>query len=192
VSRPGQRRPLPSGRGTALPPTEAGPSLATVAGARSADGRAAPPSTRPAHLRQSAAGRSPPPHLHPPALWGPLRHRARLPDRAGGGPAHPGRCGPRCPDRPGRPRWPRRSRPARRADAARSWSCPTRGTSTGCRRAGRGRGPGCVAVGRPRSGERYRRWLSVLRGEVRVAVGTRATAFAPVREPRAGGGLGRR
>ncbi len=28
--------------------------------------------------------------------------------------------------------------------------------------------------------ERYRRWLSVLRGEVRVAVGTRATAFAPV------------
>jgi primosomal protein N' (replication factor Y) len=30
--------------------------------------------------------------------------------------------------------------------------------------------------------ERYRRWLSVLRGEVRVAVGTRATAFAPVRD----------
>ena len=29
--------------------------------------------------------------------------------------------------------------------------------------------------------ERYRRWLSVLRGTVRVAVGTRATAFAPVR-----------
>ena len=28
--------------------------------------------------------------------------------------------------------------------------------------------------------ERYRRWLSVLRGGVRVAVGTRATAFAPV------------
>ena len=28
--------------------------------------------------------------------------------------------------------------------------------------------------------ERYRRWLSVLRGEVAVAVGTRATAFAPV------------
>ncbi len=30
--------------------------------------------------------------------------------------------------------------------------------------------------------ERYRRWLSVLRGGVRVAVGTRATAFAPVAE----------
>ncbi len=30
--------------------------------------------------------------------------------------------------------------------------------------------------------ERYRRWLRVLRGEVRVAVGTRATAFAPVRD----------
>jgi primosomal protein N' (replication factor Y) len=30
--------------------------------------------------------------------------------------------------------------------------------------------------------ERYRRWLSVLRGEVAVAVGTRATAFAPVRD----------
>ncbi len=30
--------------------------------------------------------------------------------------------------------------------------------------------------------ERYRRWLSVLRGTVRVAVGTRATAFAPVVE----------
>ncbi len=29
---------------------------------------------------------------------------------------------------------------------------------------------------------RYRRWLSVLRGEVLVAVGTRATAFAPVRD----------
>ncbi|MEO6205223.1 MAG: primosome assembly protein PriA, partial [Mycobacteriales bacterium] len=28
--------------------------------------------------------------------------------------------------------------------------------------------------------ERYRRWLSVLRGQVRVAVGTRATVFAPV------------
>jgi primosomal protein N' (replication factor Y) len=30
--------------------------------------------------------------------------------------------------------------------------------------------------------ERYRRWLRVLRGEVRVAVGTRAAAFAPVRD----------
>ena len=30
--------------------------------------------------------------------------------------------------------------------------------------------------------ERYRRWLSALRGEVPVAVGTRATAFAPVRD----------
>ncbi|MEX2288855.1 MAG: primosomal protein N' [Mycobacteriales bacterium] len=30
--------------------------------------------------------------------------------------------------------------------------------------------------------ERYRRWLSVLRGAVSVAVGTRATAFAPVRD----------
>ena len=30
--------------------------------------------------------------------------------------------------------------------------------------------------------ERYRRWLSVLRGGVQVAVGTRATAFAPVRD----------
>ena len=30
--------------------------------------------------------------------------------------------------------------------------------------------------------ERYRRWLQVLRGSVRVAVGTRATAFAPVRD----------
>jgi primosomal protein N' (replication factor Y) len=30
--------------------------------------------------------------------------------------------------------------------------------------------------------ERYRRWLSVLRGSVAVAVGTRATAFAPVRD----------
>jgi primosomal protein N' (replication factor Y) len=30
--------------------------------------------------------------------------------------------------------------------------------------------------------ERYRRWLKVRRGEVRVAVGTRATAFAPVRD----------
>jgi primosomal protein N' (replication factor Y) len=30
--------------------------------------------------------------------------------------------------------------------------------------------------------ERYRRWLSVLRGSVPVAVGTRATAFAPVRD----------
>jgi len=30
--------------------------------------------------------------------------------------------------------------------------------------------------------ERYRRWLTVLRGEVAVAVGTRATAFAPVRD----------
>ena len=30
--------------------------------------------------------------------------------------------------------------------------------------------------------ERYRRWLSVLRGGVPVAVGTRATAFAPVRD----------
>ena len=29
---------------------------------------------------------------------------------------------------------------------------------------------------------RYRRWLSVLRGGVQVAVGTRATAFAPVRD----------
>ncbi|WP_374223992.1 primosomal protein N' [Nocardiopsis sp. MG754419] len=29
--------------------------------------------------------------------------------------------------------------------------------------------------------ERYRRWLSVLRGEVRVVVGTRAAVFAPVR-----------
>ena len=30
--------------------------------------------------------------------------------------------------------------------------------------------------------QRYRRWLSVLRGGVQVAVGTRATAFAPVRD----------
>ena len=30
--------------------------------------------------------------------------------------------------------------------------------------------------------ERYRRWLSVLRGSVQVAVGTRATAFAPVHD----------
>ncbi len=30
--------------------------------------------------------------------------------------------------------------------------------------------------------ERYRRWLQVLRGGVRVAVGTRATAFAPVHD----------
>ncbi|WP_285582014.1 primosome assembly protein PriA [Herbidospora sp. NBRC 101105] len=30
--------------------------------------------------------------------------------------------------------------------------------------------------------ERYRRWLRVLRGEVTVAVGNRATAFAPVRD----------
>ncbi len=30
--------------------------------------------------------------------------------------------------------------------------------------------------------ERYRRWLSVLRGGVPVAIGTRATAFAPVRD----------
>jgi primosomal protein N' (replication factor Y) len=30
--------------------------------------------------------------------------------------------------------------------------------------------------------ERYRRWLSVLRGQVAVAVGTRAAAFAPVRD----------
>ncbi|MDE3720217.1 primosomal protein N' [Nocardiopsis sp. N85] len=30
--------------------------------------------------------------------------------------------------------------------------------------------------------ERYRRWLSVLRGRVRVVVGTRAAAFAPVRD----------
>ncbi len=30
--------------------------------------------------------------------------------------------------------------------------------------------------------ERYRRWLRVLRGEVRVVVGTRAAAFAPVRD----------
>ncbi|WP_141703818.1 primosomal protein N' [Planobispora rosea] len=30
--------------------------------------------------------------------------------------------------------------------------------------------------------ERYRRWLKVSRGEVRVAVGTRAAAFAPVRD----------
>jgi primosomal protein N' (replication factor Y) len=30
--------------------------------------------------------------------------------------------------------------------------------------------------------ERYRRWLQVLRGGVQVAVGTRATAFAPVRD----------
>jgi primosomal protein N' (replication factor Y) len=30
--------------------------------------------------------------------------------------------------------------------------------------------------------ERYRRWLRVLRGEVRAAVGTRAAAFAPVRD----------
>ncbi len=30
--------------------------------------------------------------------------------------------------------------------------------------------------------ERYRRWLHVLRGGVRVAVGTRATAFAPVQD----------
>ena len=30
--------------------------------------------------------------------------------------------------------------------------------------------------------ERYRRWLSVLRGGVQVAVGTRAAAFAPVRD----------
>ncbi|MGE3662082.1 MAG: hypothetical protein AB7G09_12365 [Pseudonocardia sp.] len=31
--------------------------------------------------------------------------------------------------------------------------------------------------------ERYRRWLRVLRGEVRVVVGTRAAAFAPVERP---------
>ncbi|GGK47436.1 putative primosomal protein N' [Planomonospora parontospora subsp. parontospora] len=30
--------------------------------------------------------------------------------------------------------------------------------------------------------ERYRRWLRVLRGEARVALGTRGTAFAPVRD----------
>ena len=30
--------------------------------------------------------------------------------------------------------------------------------------------------------ERYRRWLTVLRGGVRVAIGTRATAFAPVQQ----------
>ncbi|MER6878401.1 primosome assembly protein PriA, partial [Amycolatopsis sp. NPDC000673] len=31
--------------------------------------------------------------------------------------------------------------------------------------------------------ERYRRWLSVLRGAVRVVVGTRAAMFAPVKDP---------
>lgn len=31
--------------------------------------------------------------------------------------------------------------------------------------------------------ERYRRWLSILRGSVRVVLGTRAAAFAPVRDP---------
>ncbi|ADJ44554.1 primosomal protein N'/primosome assembly protein PriA [Amycolatopsis mediterranei S699] len=31
--------------------------------------------------------------------------------------------------------------------------------------------------------ERYRRWLAVLRGAVRVVVGTRAAMFAPVRDP---------
>ncbi|MEJ2859724.1 primosomal protein N' [Actinomycetospora sp. OC33-EN07] len=31
--------------------------------------------------------------------------------------------------------------------------------------------------------ERYRRWLAVARGQVRIVVGTRATAFAPVRDP---------
>uniref|UniRef100_UPI0038CC17F2 primosomal protein N' n=1 Tax=Actinomycetospora lemnae TaxID=3019891 RepID=UPI0038CC17F2 len=31
--------------------------------------------------------------------------------------------------------------------------------------------------------ERYRRWLAVARGDVRIVVGTRATAFAPVRDP---------
>ncbi|MCP3801219.1 primosomal protein N' [Allokutzneria sp. A3M-2-11 16] len=31
--------------------------------------------------------------------------------------------------------------------------------------------------------ERYRRWLAVLRGAVRVVVGTRAAAFAPVHDP---------
>ncbi|QUQ66766.1 primosomal protein N' [Kutzneria sp. CA-103260] len=32
-------------------------------------------------------------------------------------------------------------------------------------------------------GERYKRWLSVLRGTVRVVVGTKAAAFAPVADP---------
>ncbi|MEJ2870202.1 primosomal protein N' [Actinomycetospora sp. OC33-EN08] len=31
--------------------------------------------------------------------------------------------------------------------------------------------------------ERYRRWLAVARGEKRLAIGTRAAAFAPVRDP---------
>ena len=31
--------------------------------------------------------------------------------------------------------------------------------------------------------ERYRRWLAVSRGQVRIVVGTRATAFAPVADP---------
>ncbi|MEJ2887346.1 primosomal protein N' [Actinomycetospora aeridis] len=31
--------------------------------------------------------------------------------------------------------------------------------------------------------ERYRRWLAVARGQVRIVVGTRATAFAPVTDP---------
>ncbi|HET6877222.1 MAG TPA: primosomal protein N' [Jatrophihabitans sp.] len=31
--------------------------------------------------------------------------------------------------------------------------------------------------------ERYRRWLAVRRGEVRIAVGTRAAAYAPVHDP---------
>ena len=79
----------------------------------------------------------------------------------------------------------RRGRPARRsrAAAAASSSCPTTATSPAStqpsppRSARAGRHARLTADQGPQA--RYTAWLKVLRGHVRVVVGTRAAAFAP-------------
>ena len=67
--------------------------------------------------------------------------------------------------------------------AAPCWWCPTSATSTPCTppapaRVGADRVVALTAELGP--AERYRRWLAVRRGRVRVVVGTRSAAFAPV------------
>ena len=90
--------------------------------------------------------------------------------------------GPHWPEEIARPR----RRPRRPRAAARSSSCLTPGTSSHmdarARRAARQRAS--TSACRPGSGpaERYRRWLTVLRGRTRMVAGTRAAMFAPVRD----------
>ena len=160
---------------------------------RRAAGRATPARARRVGRRARPAQRPDPPVVQAAQGWARYRAGASFSPRSRRD-GRPARSGRRCPARLGR-RDCRGGAGGAGRRAGPSWSCPTPATSTGWTP----RSPSVLGPGRHVAlsadlgpAERYRRWLAVRRGRVRVVIGTRAAAFAPVRRSRAGRDLGRR